>query len=129
LQFDNEVRTIQDFTRDGNRMRGAFENVIARTLKTARLIDAVAEGVDMLATRPEQSRRVMLVFSESRDRGSLLKTPAVIEKAQRAGVSIYIATYSAHATAWTAKPEGQSAAADGSRFHRRDCRAGAHGQG
>jgi len=105
LQFDNEVRTIQDFTRDGNRMRGAFESVIARTLKTARLIDAVAEGVDMLATRPEQSRRVMLVFSESRDRGSLLKTPAVIEKAQRAGVSIYIATYSAHATAWTAKPE------------------------
>ena len=86
-------------------MRAAFEGVIARTFKTARLIDAVAEGVDMLATRPEQSRRVMLVFSESRDRGSLLKTPAVIEKAQRAGVSIYIATYSAQATAWTAKPE------------------------
>jgi VWFA-related protein len=105
LQFDNEVRTIQEFTGEGARMREAFESVIARTFKTARLIDAIETGVEMLAARPLDSRRVLIVFSESRDRGSMLKAPEVIERAQREGVSIYMATYSAHATAWTAKPE------------------------
>src|SRR5258706_16429653 len=47
----------------------------------------------------------MIVFSESRDRGSQFKSASVIEKAHRVGVSIYMATYSAHATPWTAKPE------------------------
>lgn len=105
LQFDNEVHTIQDFTRDGTLIRRAFDRVVARTFKSARMIDAVAEGVEMLESRPEGGRKVMLVFSESRDRGSQLKSAAVIEKAQRTGVAIYMATYSAHATPWTAKPE------------------------
>jgi len=59
----------------------------------------------MLETRPENSRRILLMLSESRDRGSKAKLAAVIERAQRAGVLIYPATYSTQATPWTARPE------------------------
>ena len=59
-----------------------------------RLIDAVAEGIKMLDTRPPNNRRVMLILSESRDRGSKGKLSEAIEQAQRAGVVVYPATYS-----------------------------------
>lgn len=105
LAYDTELRVLQDFTRDSDKITGAFEIIEGRTIKTAKLTDAVAKGVEMLQTRPENYRRVMLVLGESRDRGSKLKLDKAIEAAQRAGVAIYPITYSAQATAWTAKPE------------------------
>ncbi len=39
----------------------------------------------MLETRPENSRRILLILSESRDRGSKMKLAPAIEMAQRAG--------------------------------------------
>jgi VWFA-related protein len=105
VAFDDEVRVFQDFTSDGTKIRVAFEKVHGRVIKAGRMIDAASESVKMLETRPESSRRILLILSESRDRGSKLKLPQVIEQAQRAGVLIYPVTYSAHATPWTARPE------------------------
>ena len=48
----------------------------------------------MLDTRSPNNRRVMLILSESRDRGSKEKLSDAIELAQRAGVVVYPATYS-----------------------------------
>ena len=48
----------------------------------------------MLDTRASQNRRMMLILSESRDRGSKSKLSEAIELAQRAGVVVYPATYS-----------------------------------
>jgi VWFA-related protein len=105
VAFDDEVRVFQDFTSDGTKIRIAFEKIEGRVIKAGRMIDATAESVKMLETRPESSRRILLILSESRDRGSKAKLPQVIEQAQRASVMIYPATYSAHATPWTARPE------------------------
>jgi VWFA-related protein len=105
VAFDDEVRVFQDFTSDGTKIRVAFEKVQGRVIMAGRMIDAAAASVKMLETRPESSRRVLLILSESRDRGSKAKLPQVIEQAQRAGVMIYPATYSVHATPWTARPE------------------------
>jgi VWFA-related protein len=105
VAFDDEVRVFQDFTSDGTKIRIAFEKIQGRVIKAGRMIDATAESVKMLETRPESSRRILLILSESRDRGSNAKLPQVIERAQRASVMIYPATYSAHATPWTARPE------------------------
>ena len=74
-------------------------------IRAGKMIDAVAESVQMLDTRPLNSRRILLILSESRDRRSKLKLPDVIVMAQRTGVIIYPATYSAYATPWTARPE------------------------
>jgi VWFA-related protein len=105
IAFDDEIRVFQDFTSDSTKIHVAFQKIEGRVIRKGRIIDAVAESADLLATRPENSRRVILLLSESRDRGSKLKLPAVIEQAQRAGVLIYPATYSVYATPWTAKPE------------------------
>jgi VWFA-related protein len=104
ISFDAEIRVLQEFTRDGDEIAGAFEEVKPRTIKNGRLIDAVIQGVQMLQTRPENYRRLMLILSESRDRGSKAKTDKAVEAAQRAGVALYPMTYSAQKTAWTEKP-------------------------
>lgn len=104
LAFDDEVRIFQEFTSDSTKLRVAFEKIQPRTIRAGKLIDAVASGVRMLSTRPESHRRILMILSESRDRGSQMKLPQAVELAQRAGVIIYPATYSAHATPWTAKP-------------------------
>jgi VWFA-related protein len=105
LAYDAEVRTLQDFTRDGDKITGAFATVQARTIKNGVLIDAVAQGIQMLTTRPENFRRILITIGESRDRGSKSKLEKTVEAAQHAGVAIYSITYSAQATAWTAKPQ------------------------
>ena len=94
IEFDDEIRVRTDFTADSSVIRTAFEGTRSRSIHTARLIDAVVEGVKMLDTRPPNNRRVMLILSESRDRGSKTKLREAIELAQRAGVVVYPATYS-----------------------------------
>ncbi len=105
IAFDDEVRVFQDFTSDSTKIRVAFEKIQPRVIRKGHLLDAIAESVRMLETRPESSRRVLLILSESRDRGSKTKLAPAIEMVQRAGVTVYPATYSTQATAWTAKPE------------------------
>jgi VWFA-related protein len=105
ISYDNEVRVLQPFTSDSTKIQVAIEEVKPYTVKNARLTDAVIEGVNMLATRPENYRRVMLILGEARDRSSKASLADAIEKIQRAGVLVYFGTYSAQASAWTVKPE------------------------
>lgn len=105
LAYDDEVRVLQDFTGDSGKIRVAFERIQGRVIRAGIMIDAVAAAVQMLETRPLNSRRILLTLSESRDRRSKLKLADVVVMAQRAGVTIFPATYSAYATPWTAKPE------------------------
>lgn len=105
IEFDDEIRVRTDFTADSSVIRTAFEGTRSRSIRTARLIDAVIEGVKMLDTRPSNNRRVMLILSEARDRGSKSKLGEAIEFAQRAGVTVYPATYSVQASSFVSKPE------------------------
>ncbi len=104
IEFDDEIRVRTDFTADSDLISAAFQRTRSRSIRTARLIDAVAEGVRMLDTRPPNNRRVMLILSESRDRGSKGKLPEVIELAQRAGVVVYPATYSVQGSTFLSSP-------------------------
>jgi len=104
IEFDDEIRVRTDFTADSSVIRTAFEGTRSRSVRTARLIDAVVEGVKMLDTRPPNNRRVMLILSESRDRGSKTKLSEAIEFAQRAGVVVYPATYSVQGSSFVSKP-------------------------
>jgi len=105
LSYDYEIHALQDFTRDSSKVSGAFESVQGRTIKTGIMLDAVMEGVKMLQKTPESYRRMLLILGESRDRGSKAKLDQAIEAAQRANVTMYPLTYSAQATAWTARPQ------------------------
>jgi len=112
ITFDAEVKVLQGFTADSTKIRDAFTGVKPHSEQHATLIDAVAEGVKMLAARPENSRRIMLIISESRDRGSKMKLAQAVELAQRAGVIIYPLTYSAQGSTWISKPEDAAAQGD-----------------
>src|SRR5665213_3882174 len=70
IEFDDEIRVRTDFTPDSDLISAAFQRTRSRSIRTARLIDAVAAGIKMLETRSPNNRRVMLILSESRDRGS-----------------------------------------------------------
>ncbi|MDP8989900.1 MAG: VWA domain-containing protein [Acidobacteriota bacterium] len=104
IEFDDEIRVRADFTSDPDLISAAFQRIRSRSIRTARLVDAVAQGITMLNTRSPNNRRVMLVLSESRDRGSRGKLGELIEQAQRAGVVVYAATYSVQGSTFLSSP-------------------------
>ena len=104
IAFDEEVRVLAPFTADATKITVAFQGIAHRSMRKARLLDAVAEGVKLLNTRPANNRRVMLLLSESKDRGSQAKLSDVVEQAQRAGVAMYVATYSVQASTFASSP-------------------------
>jgi VWFA-related protein len=103
IAFDEEVRVLQPFTSDSARLGEAFQALSARG-DGGRLIDAVEESARLLATRPAERRRVLLIVSESKDRGSRSKIEDIIDLAQRENIAIYTVTYSPYLTPFTAKP-------------------------
>ena len=106
LSFDKEVHWLQDFTNDEDALAGAFSRLHALTRpgedKQACLLDAVHEAIERLRAAPP-ARRVLLLISESRDRGSETTLEAATVEAQAAGVAIYALNYSALKTAFTSK--------------------------
>lgn len=104
IAYDREVRVIEPFTGDASRIADAFAHIEARTPRSGVLLDAVAEGIEMLKARPANNRRVLVFLGESRDRGSKTPMATVVEAAQRFNIAIYPITYSPQKTAWTAAP-------------------------
>lgn len=103
LTFDARVQWVQDCTSDEDKLLAAFGRLHSGDEKTGRMLDAAQAAITRLQARPN-SRRVLLLISESRDRGSETDLDAVVMSAQKADVTVYAATYSAMKTAFTAKP-------------------------
>ncbi len=104
VAFDEDVRVLQDFTSDADAIVNAFRSVRAGRSGKARTVDAVSESVRMLAGRSGNRRRVLLIVSESRDRGSEANIWDALEAAQKSAVEIYPITFSAQKSGWTTKP-------------------------
>jgi len=103
VTFADEVRVALDFTSDAEAIVNAFRSVKAGDSEKGRTLDAVAKSTSMLASRPGDRRRVLIVVSESRDRGSESDLWQTITAAMKEGIAVYAATFSAHKTAWTVK--------------------------
>jgi VWFA-related protein len=102
VSFSERIDWIQECTNSEDALARAFEQVRPGAPKSARLLDAVFESIQRLRQRPN-SRRVLLLISESRDRGSETALAQDAVAAQAAGVTVYAATYSAFKTAFTSK--------------------------
>ena len=88
VAFDDRVRTVQPFTNSSSRMaRGLVE--LSANGKKHRLFDAVKAAADLLKTRQSGRRRILLLASESHDRGSDTGLAAAILELQAANVSLY----------------------------------------
>jgi VWFA-related protein len=104
LSFSDHVKVIQEFTPDAKLITKAFG--VLRTDGTgARLLDAASEAIGMLHDRPAGHRKILLLISESRDRGSESKIKDVLQAAQRDDITIYTMTFSAYVTPWTTRPD------------------------
>jgi VWFA-related protein len=88
ITFDDTVRVDQDFTGDPNALAQALQHITTGGTK-ARLNDALGRAILMLANRPTQERRVVIVFSEGNDNGSETTRGEIIRAATGAGVAIY----------------------------------------
>lgn len=103
VSFDQRVQWHQDCTASADLLLRAFQQLQPGDDKSGRMLDAVYEAVARLRRRPNV-RRVLLLVSESRDRGSETELESVLVNAQAAGVTVYAATYSAIRIAFTSKP-------------------------
>jgi len=103
LTFSDDIQWRLDFTGDSQAIQKTIRGIPTGESNQAHLLDAVVDVADAMKER--KGRRVLLLISESRDRGSRVKLEDAIRAVEREGVEVFAATYSAQATAWTARPE------------------------
>ncbi len=103
VTFDSEIAWIRPFTSDSGSIQSAMKKLRAAGGKQARMFDAVIEAAETL--RDRKGRKILLVVSESKDRGSSAKLSHVLESIEREGIEVFAAPYSVSSTAWLARPE------------------------
>jgi VWFA-related protein len=90
IAYDSRVRTLQEFTNDGDKITSAVKKINPYGGSTAQhMIDAVAEATHMLQTRAKDHRRVILLIGERRDLGSEVRGREAMIDMQLANVSFY----------------------------------------
>jgi VWFA-related protein len=71
IAYDSRVRTLQDFTNDGDKITAAVKKINPYGGSNSQhMIDAVATATSMLQSRAKDHRRVILLIGERRDLGS-----------------------------------------------------------
>jgi len=107
----DDVRIVQDFTADSDRLADVFAKISA-TGDSGRLLDGVSLACDMLAAKKQPARRIVVLISESRDRQSKTHFADLVLKAQKDDVVVYTISYSAYASAFTQKASDRPSPAD-----------------
>lgn len=104
LAFDHRVQTVQDFTSDEAKIEAAFKNIRIGSTQAA-LNDATQVATRMLSHRPAGRRRILLLFTESRDSGSSARAREVLTDLQLANVLVYAVDISHLLAAFTSRPQ------------------------
>ncbi len=106
VTFNDDIDWRLNFSHNGDAIQHAIKAIQApdspRSSMQARLLDTVFDAADLMKDRP--GRRVLLVISENKDRGSHTKLEQAMEAVERQGIEVFAATYSAAATTWIADP-------------------------
>jgi VWFA-related protein len=106
VTFNDELDWRLNFTANPDAIQHTVKSIQAsdapRNALQARLLDTVIDAADLMKDRP--GRRVILVISENKDRGSHARLERALEAVEREGIEVFAATYSAAATTWIADP-------------------------
>jgi VWFA-related protein len=104
VTFDSQVNLVQDFTFDSNQSEAQLRKTIAGRLRdmelsgdtsSAVIYDAVRYSVKLLEKQPEDSRRVLLLISETRDHGShVVKLDDAITAVNESNTIVYSLAFS-----------------------------------
>jgi VWFA-related protein len=88
VAFDSRIRTLQDFTSDGDKITQAVKKIQPGSM-SSHLIDGVEAADRMLASRPQSRRRVLLEICENRDMGSEARARETLIKLQLHNIVVY----------------------------------------
>jgi VWFA-related protein len=102
LAFGEEVRVVQEFTRDIDSIERSVRNLDGNG-SGGRLVDAIGTALRMLEKRSPQRRRAILLVSEKHDRGSTESLESVVRMAERVNAVIYGLNFSPTKTAFAKK--------------------------
>jgi len=89
VTFSDQTDAIQNFSSDPEMLEGTLRTLKASGSKNARENDALAQTISMLSHQTRAKRRVVIVFSEGFDRGSITSGFEVVRAASIANVTIY----------------------------------------
>ncbi|MBL0157924.1 MAG: VWA domain-containing protein [Bryobacterales bacterium] len=100
IAFAERVEWRQQCTNNEDLLSMAFAQLQPGEVRKGRMLDAAWEGIRALRAK-DRSRRVLVLISETRDRGSETDLETVVKEAETAAVTVYAITYSAFATSFT----------------------------
>jgi VWFA-related protein len=104
VAFDHRFRWVQeDFTSDPAKIEAGLKKITPGS-GSSRMIDAVIESVRKLRTRPANRRRILLLISETRDKGSEGKVRDALMDIQMNNVSVYSVDISRMMAGLTSRP-------------------------
>ncbi len=104
VAFDHRIQVMQDFTNETEKVSEAMKRIVPGS-NNHRLVDVVMDSIRMLKNRPVDRRRVLLLISEKRDKGSEGRLREALTAGQFANVAIYSLDISTLVATLTAKPE------------------------
>jgi VWFA-related protein len=93
VEFDSHVNLARNFTNDPGLIADDLSNLRPGD-GSAAILDAVAYSVKLLSDEPENRLRVLLVISETRDHGSLIRIDKVVSAIGKANVVMYALVFS-----------------------------------
>ena len=102
IAFDHRIQKLQDFTTDSTKVVEALQKLKPGSSQSV-LTDAVNEAARMLEKRPKERRRVLLLISESLDKGSEGRAREALTRLEFANVIVYALNMSRVFTELTAK--------------------------
>ena len=104
VSFDHRIEVRQDFTTEAGKLQQALQKIRPGS-SSSRMIDAVIQSVRMLQKRPDNQRRVLLLISETRDRGSEGRARDALQALQFANVAVYSVNINRLVTTVMGKPQ------------------------
>jgi VWFA-related protein len=104
MAYDSRVRVLQPFTHDPDLITKVVKTIYPGSTSN-RLIDAVVDGTRLLASRPKDRRRILMVIGETRDLGSESRAREALIGLQINNVIFYSVDMSRFLTTLTAPPD------------------------
>jgi VWFA-related protein len=104
LGFDQRTQMLTDFTSEPLKIDAAFKKLRPGSY-SSNLSAAAMSGIDMLRNRPANRRRILVLLSENRDKGSEIKVREVLTAAEFGNLVIYSVDVSQLVSAITVQAE------------------------
>jgi VWFA-related protein len=88
VAFDHRIQKLQDFTTDPDKISEGLQQLKVGST-TSVLTDTVVEATRMLRNRPPNRRKILLLISETRDKGSAQRPREALTNLEIGNVMVY----------------------------------------